>query len=202
MYKLSLLFLYFRIFPVKSIRLGGYICGGVSTAWNLACIFAAAFQCTPRERLWMPWLEGTCINLFLTQLCVSIPSILCDIAILCLPIPHVWRLNTNLTQRLLLTCIFLLGSYVVFTSVYRFRVFLLYRTDDIPCKPLSLENQFSAYSRRYFGRWMCLEYCRDKQRYCFRMLADPWTACQIHFQIIIRYEGPHQRRRKWFTWKY
>jgi hypothetical protein len=132
LYKLSLLFFYFRVFPVRSVRLGGYICGGVSTAWNIACILAATWQCTPRERLWMPWLPGTCINLFLTQLCISIPSILCDIAILCLPMPHVIRLKTNLWQRVLLMFIFLLGSYVVFTSIYRFRVYLSYTTDDVP----------------------------------------------------------------------
>jgi hypothetical protein len=113
------------------VRLGGYICGGISTAWNIACILAATWQCTPRERLWMPWLEGTCIDLFLTQLCISIPSILCDIAILCLPLPHVLRLKTNLLQRVLLMIIFLLGSYVVFTSIYRFRVYLDYTTDDV-----------------------------------------------------------------------
>jgi hypothetical protein len=132
LYKLSLLCFYFRVFPVRSVRLGGYICGGISTAWNIACILAATWQCTPRERLWMPWLDGTCINLFLTQLCISVPSILCDIAILCLPLPHVMRLKTNRLQRILLLFIFLLGSYVVFTSIYRFRIYLDYTTDDVP----------------------------------------------------------------------
>lgn len=42
------------------------------------------------------------------------------------------RLKTNLTQRILLMFVFLLGSYVVFTSIYRFRIFLQYTTDDIP----------------------------------------------------------------------
>jgi hypothetical protein len=82
----------------------------------------------------MPWLEGTCINIYLTQLCISIPSILCDVAILFLPLPHVWRLETNTTQRVFLLLIFSLGSYVVFTSIYRFKIYLSYSTDDIPCK--------------------------------------------------------------------
>lgn len=132
MYKLSLLFFYFRVFPLRVVRIGGYICGGISTAWCVACILAATFQCTPRERLWKPWAHGTCINLFLTQLCISVPSILCDVGILCLPLPHVLRLKTNLTQRILLMFVFLLGSYVVFTSIYRFRIFLAYTTDDVP----------------------------------------------------------------------
>ncbi|KAH6632141.1 hypothetical protein F5144DRAFT_489864 [Chaetomium tenue] len=132
LYKISLLFFYFRVFPIRSVRLGGYICGGISTAWNIACILAATWQCTPRQRLWMPWLEGTCIDLFLTQLCISVPSILCDIAILCLPLPHVLRLKTNILQKALLVFVFSLGSYVVFTSIYRFRVYLDYTTDDVP----------------------------------------------------------------------
>lgn len=134
MYKISLLFLYFRIFPVRSIRIGGYFCGAISTAWNFACVFAAAFQCTPRAKIWEPWVQGTCINIFLTQLCVSIPSILCDVVILFLPLPHVWRLKTNTTQRVFLLIIFSLGSYVVFTSIYRFTIYLSYNTIDIPCE--------------------------------------------------------------------
>ncbi|KAL6401821.1 integral membrane protein [Ilyonectria robusta] len=131
LFKLSLLCLYARIFPVKSVRVGGYILGSVAISWTIACNLAAIFQCTPRNKLWEPWLEGTCINLFLTFLCVSVPNILCDIGILCLPMPQVWKLQTNFIQKVFLTGIFLLGSYVVFTSIYRFRVYLLYDSKDM-----------------------------------------------------------------------
>ncbi|KAH7008927.1 hypothetical protein EDB80DRAFT_841667 [Ilyonectria destructans] len=131
LFKLSLLCLYFRIFPVRSVRIGGYILGSVAICWTIACNLAAIFQCTPRNKLWEPWLEGTCIDLFLTFLCVSVPNILCDIGILCLPMPQVWKLQTNFVQKAFLTGIFLLGSYVVFTSVYRFRVYLLYDSKDM-----------------------------------------------------------------------
>lgn len=132
MYKISLLFLYFRIFPLPSIRKWGMYCGGISTAWNVACIFAASFQCSPRNKIWEPWVDGFCIDIFLAQLCISIPSILCDIAILCFPLPHILRLKTNLTQKIFLVAIFMLGSYVVFTSIYRFVVYLSYSKHDIP----------------------------------------------------------------------
>lgn len=132
MYKISLLFLYFRIFPLPSIRKWGLVCGGISTAWNIACIFAAAFQCLPRHKIWEPWIDGYCIDLFLTQLCISVPSILCDMAILCFPLPHILRLRTNRTQKAFLVVIFMLGSYVVFTSIYRFVIYLSYTHADIP----------------------------------------------------------------------
>ncbi|KAK7719104.1 hypothetical protein SLS63_010254 [Diaporthe eres] len=131
-YKISLLFLYFRIFPIKSVRTWAYVFGGLSTCWNVAGVFAAAFQCTPRVKIWEPWVDGYCINIFLVQLLVSVPSILCDVAILCLPLPHVLRLKTNLTQKIFLVFMFMLGSYVVFTSIYRFTVYLGYSPKDIP----------------------------------------------------------------------
>ncbi|KAK8032194.1 hypothetical protein PG990_001928 [Apiospora arundinis] len=130
MYKIALLYLYFRLFPTRDIRIGSYILGGFSCVWNVGCIFAATFQCLPREKLWQPWLQGGCIDLFLTQLAISVPCMMLDVAILCLPMRHVWNLKTNLTQRVCLTIIFLLGSYVVFTSIYRFVIFLRYDHDD------------------------------------------------------------------------
>ncbi|KAK8047014.1 hypothetical protein PG996_015078 [Apiospora saccharicola] len=130
MYKIALLYLYFRLFPTRDIRIGSYILGGFSCVWNLGCIFAATFQCLPREKLWQPWIQGGCIDLFLTQLAISVPCMMLDIAILCLPMRHVWNLKTNLTQRVFLTIIFLLCSYVVFTSIYRFVIFLQYNNDD------------------------------------------------------------------------
>lgn len=77
-------------------------------------------------------MDGYCINIFLVQLLVSVPSIICDVAILCLPLPHVLRLKTNLTQKIFLVFMFMLGSYVVFTSIYRFTVYLGYSSKDIP----------------------------------------------------------------------
>ncbi|KAK1980535.1 hypothetical protein LZ30DRAFT_594596 [Colletotrichum cereale] len=132
MYKIALLLLYLRIFPMREVRKGALICGGLTTFWTLACIIAASIQCIPINKLWEPWKPGYCINLFLTQLCIAIPSIIVDIAILYLPIPHVLKLQMNRAQRVLVLFTFLLGSYVVFCSVYRFRIFLEYTRNDIP----------------------------------------------------------------------
>ncbi|TQN68404.1 Satratoxin biosynthesis SC1 cluster protein 4 [Colletotrichum shisoi] len=131
-YKIALLLLYLRIFPMPEVRKGAWICGSLTTLWTFACVIAASIQCIPLNRLWEPWKSGTCIDLFLTQLCIAIPSIIVDIAILYLPIPHVLKLQMNRAQRILVLFTFLLGSYVVFCSVYRFRIFLLYTREDIP----------------------------------------------------------------------
>ncbi|KAK1712114.1 uncharacterized protein CLUP02_01889 [Colletotrichum lupini] len=131
-YKIALLLLYLRIFPMREVRKGAWICGSLTSLWTLACVVAASIQCLPLNTLWEPWKPGTCINLFLTQLAIAVPSIIVDIAILYLPIPHVLKLQMNRAQRILVLFTFLLGSYVVFCSVYRFRIFLLYTKNDVP----------------------------------------------------------------------
>ncbi|KAF6828502.1 integral membrane protein [Colletotrichum plurivorum] len=131
-YKIALLLLYLRIFPMPEVRKGAWICGSLTSLWTFACIIAASIQCLPLNTLWEPWKPGTCINLFLTQLAIAVPSIIVDIAILYLPIPHVLKLQMNRAQRILVLFTFLLGSYVVFTSIYRFRIFLLYTKNDVP----------------------------------------------------------------------
>ncbi|EFQ34804.1 hypothetical protein CGRA01v4_01681 [Colletotrichum graminicola] len=132
MYKVALLLLYLRIFPMREVRKGALICGSLTTGWTLACVIAASIQCLPIVKVWEPWRPGYCINLFLTQLCISVPSIIVDIAILYLPIPHVLKLQMNRAQRVLVLFTFLLGSYVVFCSIYRFKIFLGYTPDDVP----------------------------------------------------------------------
>ncbi|TVY54274.1 Satratoxin biosynthesis SC1 cluster protein, partial [Lachnellula suecica] len=130
--KISLLAMYYRIFPVRDVKIGALILGLISTSWNLALLGLAEGQCTPYAKNWQPWLAGSCIDLHATFLAISVPSILTDVAILCLPLPHVWRLQTNTTQKVSLSVIFLLGSFVVFTSIYRFTVYLNYDANDLP----------------------------------------------------------------------
>ncbi|RDW73242.1 hypothetical protein BP6252_07149 [Coleophoma cylindrospora] len=128
--KISLLCLYFRIFPLRVVKLGAYILGGISTAWMIGLLGFSQGQCIPYKKNFYPWVPGTCINHHTVFLAISVPSILTDIAILGLPLPHVWRLQTNLSQRLSLCFIFLLGSFVTFCSIYRFVVYIGYNQTD------------------------------------------------------------------------
>ena len=132
--KLSVVVLYYRIFPIRSIKLGALILGGISTVWNLFLIGLSQGQCNPREKVWAPWTPGTCINQKASFLAIAVPSILTDIAILILPLPQVWKLHTNRSQKISLSAIFLLGSFVVFASIYRFTVFVTFDPNDLPCK--------------------------------------------------------------------
>lgn len=115
------------------MKLAGYTIGTLSSAWCVACVFVAVFQCSPRNLLWQGWVEGTCLPILPIQLLTAVPSLLCDLAILCLPVQQVLRLKMTSSQKAMVFCMFLFGGFVVFTGVYRF-LLVLGLTYDIPCE--------------------------------------------------------------------
>ncbi|KAH7418835.1 hypothetical protein BKA64DRAFT_763598, partial [Cadophora sp. MPI-SDFR-AT-0126] len=128
--KVSLLLMYYRIFPIDSMRISCWILGTLSVCWCISIIMVSIFQCTPIAKAWNLTIPGHCINLKGSFIGNAVPNILTDVAILGLPMPHVWRLHTTLIQRCQLSAVFLLGSFtdklsliylpVLSSQIYRF----------------------------------------------------------------------------------
>ncbi|TGO82552.1 hypothetical protein BPOR_0807g00010 [Botrytis porri] len=129
--KLSLLLMYRRIFPVRSIKIGSLVIGGLSVAWCISIIMVSVFQCVPIQKIWNPTLEGHCVNLKASFIGNAIPNILTDVAILALPMQQVWGLHTSVMQKTHISFVFLLGSFVIFTSIYRFTTLFQFQPADI-----------------------------------------------------------------------
>jgi hypothetical protein len=108
--KLSILSMYRRLFPSRTIRVATGVLGGISVTWALSYIVVISLQCMPLQKWWAPGTEGTCLDLFAIYLGNAIPNIFTDVSILALPITQVWRLQVRLWQRIVLIGIFLLGS--------------------------------------------------------------------------------------------
>lgn len=108
--KMSILLLYRRIFAVKKFILATNIMGGVVFCWFLIVIFELAFVCRPYAFNWDKSIQGgTCgpeIKLWLSN---GILHVIIDTIILILPMPMVWKLNTQLSNKISLSIIFGLG---------------------------------------------------------------------------------------------
>ena len=109
--KASLLLLYYRCFGVsRPFRIALYISAGVIVCWYLAVFFASIFQCVPVAAFWDRNIKNKrCVNLSNFSTDAAVTNLLTDVMILCLPMPMVWTLHTNKTQKVTLTGIFLLG---------------------------------------------------------------------------------------------
>ncbi|MCJ1246983.1 hypothetical protein MMC30_004194 [Trapelia coarctata] len=112
--KISILLFYPRIFSVPRFLLATTIvgCRPISAAWTPASTFETAPVCINSVSLF--WFSA--IFLLFT-----------DIAILCLPLSMIWRLQLSAQQKLILSGIFMLGSFVLVASILR----IVYMGSDI-----------------------------------------------------------------------
>ncbi|KAH8700958.1 hypothetical protein BGW36DRAFT_338843 [Talaromyces proteolyticus] len=123
--KLSVLLMQHRIFDVAThFRRWVLGLGFLVTTWFIAFFFILIFTCVPVQKRWDTDLRGHCANRVSGSIASSVTNIASDIAIIILPLPHIWRLQLRLSEKVLLTLIFGLGLFVIFTSIFRLFVFL------------------------------------------------------------------------------
>lgn len=91
--KLSILALYWRLFPTLFMKRGCIVLAVMTAMWWIAGVLVDIFQCTPVSRALGPSIptEG-CISQDAYCFGMIIPNILIDMAILCLPTFEVSKL--------------------------------------------------------------------------------------------------------------
>ncbi|OAL28837.1 hypothetical protein AYO22_02702 [Fonsecaea multimorphosa] len=119
--KLSILFLYLRIFTDRLWF--------VRTCWSLvafvvgACIsftLATILQCNPISRAWERWRsDGSCVDIYALWYSNAIYNIFTDLLIVLMVPPVIFTLKLPMRQKLALTCIFGLGVIVCAASISR-----------------------------------------------------------------------------------
>ncbi|KAI0146298.1 hypothetical protein GGR57DRAFT_506594 [Xylariaceae sp. FL1272] len=128
--KLSILFMYYRIFRFDYIKRASYAIATFVILWVITITFLFIFICVPVEKLWYPQLEGHCINQVGTWIANAASTILSDLAILLLPLPQIWKLQLKTGTKVAVSLAFGLGFFVVFASAYRFTVLFSYSALD------------------------------------------------------------------------
>lgn len=109
--KLSLLSLYLRIFVKKAFRQATYVLMGLVICNWIAFSLASTVQCQPVAYLWDKKIrQGRCFDVQLFYRMVNIPNIATDVAMLVLPMPMVWQLQTNTARKVGLMIVLLTGS--------------------------------------------------------------------------------------------
>lgn len=103
--------MFYRIFPTTGMKVGGYVLGGLTLAWWLAVVLVSTFQCTPIHKAWNPLMEDDkCLETNKFFLGNSIPNIVTDALILCLPVLEVSKLQVRRSQKVAIGGMFLLGG--------------------------------------------------------------------------------------------
>lgn len=110
--KMSVLLFYVRVFRiVYTYRIFFFITAALILGWFLAINFLVLFACDPPRKSWDPTTPGTCLDSSFTFLGATIPNLLIDLVLLVLPMPMVWKLQTDLGHKVALLGVFAAGYW-------------------------------------------------------------------------------------------
>lgn len=87
---------------------------------HLGCAFSLIFACTPVYKSWRPLTEGTCLPPGPSFTAYAVVTIVSDVIVAVLPIPMLLSLNIQLSKKLGLIGIFILGLFTTLCSVFRY----------------------------------------------------------------------------------
>ncbi|KAJ5177795.1 uncharacterized protein N7500_000494 [Penicillium coprophilum] len=145
--KLSILMLYRRLFPVKTMKFAVNLVSLIVILWAACGILAGCFTCIPTEKLWHPMVEGGCMDLSRFYYGLQVPNIATDAIILLMPMHIVWKLPISKTQKLCLSGIFILGLLTLIFDIIRLVVLI----------ELSTQGEDITYNQVPASVWTCIE---------------------------------------------
>ncbi|KAJ5747170.1 uncharacterized protein N7511_008866 [Penicillium nucicola] len=177
--KLSILMLYRRLFPVKSMKYAVNIVGMVVILWAACGILAGCFICIPTEKLWHPMMQGGCMNLSKFYYGLQIPNIATDAIILIMPMHIVWNLPISKAQKVGLSGIFVLGFLTLIFDIIRLVVLV----------QLSKKGTDVTYDQVPASVWTCIEpavgivaACLSNMRPLFKLIhTKVWTKLSSRY---------------------
>ncbi|KAF4628590.1 hypothetical protein G7Y89_g9560 [Cudoniella acicularis] len=117
--KLSILFLYRRIFQGKIFDAVTKILIGFVIVWTITFFLAFLLQCVPVTIAEIPGTNNHCINLTPVTEAFGVSGTITDFMILLIPMPNVWKLRMTVRDKLAVSFIFGLGFIVVIASIIR-----------------------------------------------------------------------------------
>ncbi|KAL4939189.1 hypothetical protein BDV06DRAFT_225270 [Aspergillus oleicola] len=121
--KISILFLYLRIFPVRWLIVSSWATISVIVMWAIATILAGCFICRPFEYNWNKTiLGGTCGNQVTSFTVTGVINLVTDVIVLVLPMPSLYKLQMATYKKVTLIAVFGLGFVTCVISVLRISV--------------------------------------------------------------------------------
>ncbi|KAL1859228.1 hypothetical protein Plec18170_002344 [Paecilomyces lecythidis] len=118
--KISIVWLYLRIFITRSFQITGRIFLALITIWAIGTILATILQCIPIQASWDKSIENPrCINKDDFWYAFAATNTITDFAIFVLPIYPAMKLQLNKREKIGLLAVFAMGAFACATSIIR-----------------------------------------------------------------------------------
>ncbi|KAJ5653893.1 hypothetical protein N7490_000896 [Penicillium lividum] len=145
--KLSILSLYRRLFPTKTMKAAVNVVGTIVILWAACGILSGCFICLPTRKLWLPATPGACMDLGKYYYGLQIPNIATDAIILVMPMHTVWNLPISRAQKTGLSAIFIVGLLTLIFDIIRLVALI----------DLSKAGSDITYTQVNSSVWTCIE---------------------------------------------
>ncbi|KAM3421340.1 hypothetical protein BST61_g1737 [Cercospora zeina] len=126
--RLAILFLYRRFFgSYKAFDMANWALIGIVASWTVAFFFGLLFDCgTHFSANWgsLGEIAERCPFGFLPTVVYTILDACLDLFVLLLPIPWIFQLHLSLSNKISITCCFMLGSIATAAAFVRMTVFI------------------------------------------------------------------------------
>jgi hypothetical protein len=109
--KISILYLYILIFPIRWVVWGSYMTMSIIVAWTVATILAGCLVCQPFAFNWDKSIPGgSCGDQVTSFTITGIINLITDIVVLLLPMRPLYQLQMATFKRVTLVAVFGLGT--------------------------------------------------------------------------------------------
>ncbi|KAL4925436.1 uncharacterized protein BDV17DRAFT_185127 [Aspergillus undulatus] len=128
--KLSVLGLYYRVFPKPVFRRVVTLTAVFVVLWLATMEFVLGFQCRPIQRFWDSDVDGECFNLVAFSYFTNITNLVTDLWIFVLPLPIIIRLHISRNKKIGLSLLFSVGLATCTVSAARLSVVVSQGSND------------------------------------------------------------------------
>ncbi|KAF1945858.1 hypothetical protein EJ02DRAFT_473841 [Clathrospora elynae] len=141
--KIAIISSYLRFIKDGKFRIAMYITSVFIAGLWVTGVFVTIFQCRPVAGGWDFLLPRKCIDYFGYLYASSAVNVATDVVLCSLPLPHLWRLNMPLKQRLILCVLFAGGASACIVAIFRIGYLYTLRVMDttyqsVPCLLMSI----------------------------------------------------------------
>lgn len=132
--QLSILLFYVRVFTLRDARfkIALLVCAGLSVGVCVSQVFPTIFQCSPIAYSWdKAIVGGHCINVHVMWIAQDILFLVLDIYVVVLPLPMIWNLQITRPEKIAVSGMFLLGSFIAVVNLIRLPQLIYVGPDDL-----------------------------------------------------------------------
>lgn len=175
--KLSILFLYRRIFPSRTMHIMVWCLIGFMIVDGIAFLFPAIFLCNPPHKFWAEGkvAPGTCINNVAYNRAIPPPNILTDLIMLIMPIPTVIKLKAPVARRVGVLITFLTGSVGLVASIVRWAYFLRFSIKSSSVEITATLDMLAIIEPSMYT----LAACMPPMRALLKRIVPGWVSSSI-----------------------